>query len=103
QYKNALKHDPKYAQAHYRLALTFMKEPNIAAAVASFRRAYELLPKDSPDRWDSIVKLSEIYLQVARGEEVYMNEVKKFTQELLQRDPNSYDGHRLVGDWNYAR
>src|SRR5206468_6899109 len=36
-------------------------------------------------------------------EEVYMNEVKKFTQELLQRDPNSYDGHRLVGDWNYAR
>ena len=103
QYRNALKQDPKYAAAHYKLALTYMRIPDISAAVNSFRRAVELLPKESPDRIDSIVHLAEIYLQVARGEPQWMDEVEKFNKEILQRDPNSYDGHRLVGDWNYAK
>ena len=32
-----------------------------------------------------------------------MDEVEKFTKELLKRDPNSFDGHRLIGDLNYFR
>src|SRR5215831_7595286 len=59
QYRNALKQDPKYAAAHYKLALTFLKTGDITGAHNAFRRAMELLPKDSPDRIDSIVKLSE--------------------------------------------
>ena len=32
-----------------------------------------------------------------------MDEVEGFTKELLKRDPNSFDGHRLIGDLNYSR
>src|SRR5262249_13688220 len=100
QYRNALKQDAKYGPAHYKLALTYLKVPDIPNAVNSFRRALNTLPKDSPDHVDSIIRLAEIYLQVARGEKVYMDEVEKFTEELLQRDPNSFDAHRLIGDLN---
>jgi tetratricopeptide (TPR) repeat protein len=102
QYRNALKQDPKYAAAHYKLALTFLKTGDITGAHNAFRRAMELLPKDSPDRIDSIVKLSEIYLQAAKGDKSFLQEVDRFTKELLQRDPNSYDGHRLLGDLDYS-
>ncbi|HTS62598.1 MAG TPA: tetratricopeptide repeat protein [Candidatus Acidoferrales bacterium] len=103
QYRNALKQDPKYGPAHYKLGLTFLKVPDIGGAVNSFRRALDTLPQDSPDRWDTMVRLSEIYLQLGRGEKPYMDQVKDFTDAMLKRDPNSFDGHRLVGDWNYAR
>jgi tetratricopeptide (TPR) repeat protein len=103
QYRNALKRDAKYGPAHYRLALTSLKQNDVAGAVNSFRRALNTLPPDSPDRIDSTVKLAEIYLQVARGEKMYMDEVETFTKELLKRDPNSFDGHRLVGDLDYSR
>src|ERR1051326_6597149 len=103
QYRNALKQDPKYGPAHYKLALTYMKVPDVSGAVNSFRRALDTLPKDSPDRVASMVRLAEIYLQVARGEKSYMDEVERFTKELMQREPNSFDAHRLVGDLNYQR
>ena len=32
-----------------------------------------------------------------------MDEVEKYTKELLKRDPNSFDGHRLIGDLHYIR
>src|ERR1035441_10467269 len=58
---------------------------------------------DQPDHWDSVVKLTEIYLAVAKGDPQYMKEVEEFTTQLLKRDPNSFDGHRLVGDLNYSK
>jgi len=103
QYRNALKRDPKYGAAHYKLALVSLKAGDIGGAAASLRRAVELVPADQPDHWDAVVKLSEIYLAVARGEKTYMDEVEKFTKELLKRDVNSYDAHRLIGDLNYSR
>jgi tetratricopeptide (TPR) repeat protein len=103
QYRNALKQDPKYGPAHYKMALTALKQQDINGAVGSFRRALNTLPPDSPDRVDTTVKLAEIYLQVARGEKTYMDDVEGFTKDLIKRDPNSYDAHRLIGDLNYSR
>jgi tetratricopeptide (TPR) repeat protein len=103
QYRNALKRDPKYGAAHYKLALVSLKAGDMGGAVSSLRRSVELIPTDQPDHWDAVVKLSEIYLAVARGEKQYMDEVDKFTNELLKRDPNSFDAHRLIGDLNYSR
>jgi tetratricopeptide (TPR) repeat protein len=103
QYRNALKRDPKYGAAHYKLALVSLKVGDVAAAVASLRRAIELVPPDQPDHWDAVVKLSEIYLAVAKGEKQYMDDVEKYTNELLKRDANSFDAHRLIGDLNYSR
>jgi tetratricopeptide (TPR) repeat protein len=103
QYRNALKRDPKYGPAHYKLALVNIKVGDVGGAVASLRRAIELVPADQPEHWDAVVKLTEIYLSVARGEKQYMDDVEKFTRDLLKHDPNSFDAHRLIGDLNYNR
>jgi tetratricopeptide (TPR) repeat protein len=103
QYRNALKRDQKYGPAHYKLALVSLKVGDVASAVPSLRRAVELLPPDQADHWEAVVKLSEVYLLAGAGEKQYMDEVETFTKELLKRDPNSFDGHRLVGDLNYSR
>jgi tetratricopeptide (TPR) repeat protein len=103
QYRNALKRDPKYGAAHYKLALVSIKAGDFGGAVSALRKAVELIPADQPDHWDAVVKLSEIYLAYAKGEKTYMDEVEKYSKELLKRDPNSFDAHRLIGDLNYSR
>jgi len=103
QYRNSLKRDQKYGPAHYKLALVSLKLGDIAGAVPSLRRAIELLPPDQADHWEAVVRLSEVYLLAGASEKQYMDEVEKFTQELLKRDPNSFDAHRLIGDFNYSK
>jgi tetratricopeptide (TPR) repeat protein len=103
QYRNALKRDQKYGAAHYKLALVSLKVGDVAGSVPSLRRAVELLPPDQADHWEAVVRLCEVYLLAGAGEKQYMDDVEKFTQELLKRDPNSFDAHRLIGDLNYSR
>lgn len=103
QYRNALKRDRKYGPAHYKLALVDLKTGDISGAVVSLRNAVDLLPLDSPDHWDAVIKLTEIYLAVAKGDKQFTDEADRFTKELLKRDPNSFDAHRLIGDLNYSR
>jgi tetratricopeptide (TPR) repeat protein len=66
------------------------------------RRAVDLLPADQPDHWDAVVKLTEIYLAAAPGKQ-YIDEAAASVQQLLKRDPNSFDGHRLSGDLFFVR
>ncbi len=103
QYRNALKRDLRYGAAHYKLALVSLKMGDVSGAVSSLRRAVELIPPDQPDHWDAVVKLTEIYLAYAKGEKQAMGEVDKFIGDLLKRDPNSFDGHRLLGNLNYSK
>ncbi len=101
-YRNALQKDQRYAAAHYRLALTYIKLSQIPSAVHEFRISIELMKgTGSAEYWDSEVKLSEIFLAV--HQEQYMSEVEGYTKELLAKDPNSFDGHRLTGDLDYTR
>src|SRR5215471_13243936 len=102
QYRNALKQDPKWGPAHYKLGLTYAQLHDVAQTVNSFRRAYDTLPKDSPEYYDCMVRLAEIYLQAGRGEPQLIKEIEDFTKKLLDRDPKSFDGHRLVGDLHYS-
>jgi tetratricopeptide (TPR) repeat protein len=101
-YRNALQKDLRYGPAQYKLGLTSIKLGQLAAAVQYLRRAIDLLPADQPDHWDAVIKLSEIYLAAAPGKQ-YLDEVDGYVQQLLKRDPNSFDGHRLSGDLNYVR
>jgi len=101
-YRDALKKDQRYGAAHYKLGLTWIKLQNTVEAVKAFRRAIELLPKDQPDHWDAVVQLSQIYLVSTRDKQ-YLDEVQRFCEELLKRDPNSFDGHRLTADLDYIR
>ncbi|MBS1856297.1 MAG: tetratricopeptide repeat protein [Acidobacteria bacterium] len=105
QYRNALKRDQRYGEAHYKLGLTALKLNDYGLAVNSLRRAVELLPKESPERWDATVKLCEIYLVAVRNspDKSLLDEFAAYTKQMLDRDPNSFDGHRLMGDLHYYR
>ncbi len=106
QYRNAIKIDARYGSAHYRLGLTYLKleEPDFARAVQEFRRAIELIPVGNADHWDAVVKITEIYLSpIVTHDEQLLKEVKAYCDALLQRDGNSYDGHRLTGDYYYIQ
>ena len=76
---------------------------DVAGSVPSLRRAVELLPPDQADHWEAVVRLCEVYLLAGAGEKQYMDDVEKFTKELLKRDANSFDAHRLIGDLNYSK
>ncbi len=115
QYMRALKIDPRYGAAHYRLALADLKleRPDWLGAVKELRRAIELLkpqpgqtpkPELAANYWDSVVKLTEIYLSplVSHDAQV-MAEVEGYCKQLLEHDANSFDGHRLTGDLDYIR
>src|SRR5579872_1787960 len=107
-YRDALQKDMRYGAAYYRLALAQLKLGQIPQAVQALRRAVELNnPKDpaSADaHWDSVIRLSEIYLAVAREQDKqYLDEVDQNIKDLLARDPNSWDAHRLLGDLSYVR
>lgn len=104
QYRNALKRDPKYGPAHYKLALVSLKTGDAGGAVNALRRAVELIPPDQPDHWDSVVKLAEIYVAVSKGADSEVTkEAQALTASLIKHDPNSFDAHRLIGDLNYAK
>ena len=101
-YRNALQKDQRYGPAYYRLALTDLKLGRIPNALGELRRAIELIPKEQPEHVDSEVRLAEIYLAFTR-ESQFLLEVEGISKELLQRDPNSFDGHRLTADLNFVR
>ena len=104
QYRNAVQLDGKYGLAYYKLAVTALKQtpPDFSQAVRSLRRAEDLLNPDQPEYWEAEVKLTEIYLaQVSyKYDKQYMDEAGRHCEDLLKRDPNSFDGHRLMGDWD---
>lgn len=102
-YLDALQKDQKYGPAHYQLGLTALKIGPVRDAVNAFRRAIELLPAEDPNHWDSRVKLSEVYLLVAREQKQFLDEVEDNCKRLLKRDPKSFDGHRITGDLLMAR
>jgi tetratricopeptide (TPR) repeat protein len=96
-YRRALQKDLRFGEAYYRLALADIKLDAFGDAVRALRRAVEL----QPDNTDAVVKLSDILIVAVsqdpiRGEDL-IKEVKQLAGRLLQKDPNSYDGHRLEG------
>jgi tetratricopeptide (TPR) repeat protein len=95
-YRNALQRDQKYAMAYYKLALTQLKLQNPSAALYALRRALENLPPGSAERTDANVKLSDLYLAMGARDKQLMADVETVAKDLLKKDPNSFDGHRLL-------
>ncbi len=101
-YRRALDKDKRYGPAYYKLGLTYLKQKQLNLAVNNLRRAVELVPKDSPDHWDALVKWTDIYLSFAHDKQP-LDEAEANIKELLAHDPNSFDAHRMAGDLNYVR
>jgi tetratricopeptide (TPR) repeat protein len=103
-YRNALHVDQKYGEAYYKLAMTALKQNQAANAVGPLRRAVELLPKGTKESDEANLDLAEILLFASQSTEVearskpLVDEVKLITKGFLDRNPNSFEGHKLTGD-----
>src|SRR6266851_7555543 len=96
-YRRALQKDMKFGEAYYRLGLTEEKLLAFGDAARALRRAVDL----QPNNVDAANKLAEIYLiassqDAQRAQDLRM-EARELALKLLQANPNSYEGHRLMG------
>jgi Flp pilus assembly protein TadD len=96
-YRRALQRDLRFGEAYYRLGLTDIKLASYSDAARMFRRAVELQPENT----DAATKLADIYLVASSQDPAHssqmLKEVRELAAGLLQRNPNSYEGHRLEG------
>src|SRR5271170_3540717 len=68
-FRKSIEADRKFGPAYYHLALTDLKQNQIAASVGVLRRAVELLKPGTEDANDSVLKLSEIIVVAAQAQE----------------------------------
>ncbi|HTA43964.1 MAG TPA: tetratricopeptide repeat protein [Bryobacteraceae bacterium] len=100
-FRKSIEADRKFGPAYYHLALTDLKQNQIATSVGALRRAVELLKPGTDDANDAVLKLSEIIIVAAQSEDnntAMIKEVQQNVDGLLGRNPNSWQGHKLSGD-----
>ena len=99
-YRNALKKDPKYSEAYYRVGLAELRMRRWQDAARDFRRAIDTNDAAVEPR----AELAEIYLlgylnpgTPAREREALAPMIEQLSKELLKLDPKSVRGLRLKG------
>jgi len=94
-YRKAIQQDPRFGEAYYRLGLTALKQGDANQAYAALTQAVELLP----DNEDAKEKLADLclsaYLQDQRHPQKLYDQVTRLAEQLLARNPNSFEGLRL--------
>ena len=101
-YRRALSTDAKYGEGWYRLGLTYTQVGQVANSVSAFRRAIELLPKNTTESNDANFRLAEIFLMAAQSpaqagqNQPLIAEVQTISKQFLAQDPNSFEGHKLT-------
>ena len=101
KYLNALQKDMRFGPAYYGRGMAEYKLGSFVPAMLAFRRAIELLPDTDPQKWDAKAKAAEILLVKGGNKDEFLVEANGYCESLLKHDPNSYDGHRLMGLWNF--
>ncbi len=99
-YRNALKKDPRYSEAYYRVGLAELRMQRWQDAERDFWRAIDTNPKAV----DARTELGELYLIAyvnpgtpARARERLAADLDKLSTDLLKLDPKSARGKRLKG------
>jgi tetratricopeptide (TPR) repeat protein len=102
-YRNALKKDPRYAEAYYRLGLTDLKMKRPLEASRDFRRAIDTDPKHQGAR----AQLGELYLLAylsrSPGWENLPAMIQSLSDELLKLNSKSVEGLRLKGFYELSQ
>jgi tetratricopeptide (TPR) repeat protein len=101
-YRRALEKDKRYGPAYYKLGLTYYKQGSLSLAVANFRKAVDELRKDNPDHWDALMRVTDIYLLIAKDSQ-HLKESEQNIQQLMAHDPNNFDVHRMNGDLLFVK
>jgi tetratricopeptide (TPR) repeat protein len=100
-YREAASIDPQLAFAHYGEGRCLLRMGRYPEAQQALRRANELFPEGSSERNDA--KLQLAYALVHGWNDEDLAEVEIVAVALCKRDPNSFDGRRLLGDLALVR
>jgi tetratricopeptide (TPR) repeat protein len=96
-YRKAIQKNANLGEAFYQLGLTNLKEGKAVDGYRDLARAVQLMP----NRDDVKVKLADLALGIfmadRRRPQVPWDEAVKLSDELLKKNPNSFDGLRLKG------
>jgi len=96
-YRKAIQKDPQYGEAYYRLGLMELKAQNSGEAQRALLRAVQLLPNsiDAKEKLGSL--MLEYYLVDPHHSQSYYNVAKQMSDDLLAKNPNSFEGLREKG------
>ncbi len=100
-YRKAIEKDRKFGLAYYKVALVDLELQQPSNAYPMLVRAEQLLKPGTTEFDDTTLKLSELMLmsaQVSKNPDPLIKEVQPKVDGLLQRNPNSWEGHKLSGD-----
>jgi tetratricopeptide (TPR) repeat protein len=96
-YRRALAKDARYGEAWYRLGLVNFQLGIPLEAIRALTRAHELDPANT----DAAVKLADLellfYVGNPQANRPLLGELKDLDQQLLKKDPKSFDGLRIAG------
>ena len=102
-YRSALRKDARFGEAYAKLGESELRRGEILSSISAFRRAIELLPNDE----NPAGRLGDIYLAIyatpANRTQRILDEVRTLTDQLLKKNPNSYNGQRLNGFLSVAK
>ncbi len=102
-YRRALNKDPKNGDAYYHLGLASLKLTALSDAAHALRRAIDLQPNNA----DAATKLADLYWLVYTTDTVarksLLPEIQDLSDQLLKRDPKSFDGLRVAGYLELAK
>ena len=97
QYRKALQKNPNFGEAAYRLALSELEQHNAREGYRLLERAVELMP----DNQEAKVKLADLALSIywtdSRRPKAPYQKMVKLADDLLAKNPNSFDGLRFKG------
>ena len=94
QYRNAIAIDPRWAAAHYRLALAYMELKVPQQAYQEFLSAVELDPANA----DAQLQLAALYIAGRK-----YDDAQKTLDRLVAADPSNFRAHTLLGEDYAAR
>ena len=97
-YRKAIQKDAGFGEAFYRLGLTELKRKDLRDAYTALTSASQFLP-GRPDVQVALADLVlRIYMADKRRPARYYEQLTKLSEQLLARDPNSFDGLRIKGN-----
>ena len=96
-YRNALKKDPAYPEAYYRLGLVLGKDAKVTDALTTLEKAVDLKPDHDAAR----LALAKLYLEgllyLPTPPQPFYDKLQRIAQGLIKADKQSFHGHRLLG------
>ena len=96
-YKKALQKDPRFGEAQYRLGLLELKENQIWEAYNALNLAVSLSPENQEAKVAFANLCLKMYLTDPHRTKTTYDRVVSLSTDLLQKNPQSYDGLRLKG------